>query len=206
MIYNGKMDTILESWKMFLLVFFMYIGYYFINLLRISLKERISPVLLFKKVWPTFAVAITTASSAASFPQNTKDSVSKLGINKSLVEFGIPLGQVLFMPGILILLSCMELSFAESCGITITVPWLAMALITNIILSYAVPPVSGCMLTALSIAFTSLGIPIEMIGVALAIDAIIDFPCTAIDVSSWQLTMIDVADSLDMLDQEILHK
>jgi len=35
---------------------------------------------------------------------------------------------------------------------------------------------------------------------------ITDFPGTACSVSGWQLTMIDVADSLDMLDKETLHR
>ena len=43
-------------------------------------------------------------------------------------------------------------------------------------------------------------------GVVLAVDAIIDFPATACNVSGWQLTMIHVADTLNMLDEEALHK
>ena len=206
MISNGKLNTVLQSWKMFLVIILLFVVYYFINLLRISVTKKISPIILFKKAWPTFLIAITTASSAASFSRNTKDSVTKLGIDKRLVDFAVPLGQVLFMPGVLVLLSGIELSFAESCGLTITVPWLFIAFFTNILLSYAVPPVPGCIMMTFSIAFTSLGIPLEMLGFAVAVDSIMDFPCTAIDVSSWQLNMINVADSLDMLDKEVLHK
>ena len=45
-----------------------------------------------------------------------------------------------------------------------------------------------------------------MIAIAIAINAIPDFPATAIQVSGWQLTLIDVADSLDLLDKETLRK
>ena len=45
-----------------------------------------------------------------------------------------------------------------------------------------------------------------MMGIALAIDMITDFPTTAVTVSGWQLTLIDVADSLDMLNKEILRE
>lgn len=57
-----------------------------------------------------------------------------------------------------------------------------------------------------SVAFVQLGIPVEMMGIALAIDMITDFPTTAATVSGWQLTLIDVADSLDMLNKEILRE
>ena len=58
----------------------------------------------------------------------------------------------------------------------------------------------------LTIVFNQLGIPMEMMALALAINAITDFPGSAINVSGWQLTMIDVADSLDMLDKDVLRK
>ena len=122
------------------------------------------------------------------------------------MEFGIPLGQVLFMPGAIATFLCMELSFAESCGIPITLPWLMIGFLTNLLLSFAVPPVPGGVLMGFTIAFSQLGIPMEVMGVALAVNAIVDFPVTAFDISSWQLTMIDVADSLGMLDRETLHK
>ena len=58
----------------------------------------------------------------------------------------------------------------------------------------------------LTVVFTQLGIPLEMMGIALAICSITDFPGTALNVSGWQLTLIDVADQLDMLDHDVLKK
>ena len=57
-----------------------------------------------------------------------------------------------------------------------------------------------------TIVFTQLGIPLEAMGIAIALNAITDFPLTAMNVAGWQLTMIDVADSLNMLDKETLRK
>ena len=91
-------------------------------------------------------------------------------------------------------------------GIAITPQFLIIALITNLLLSFSIPPVPGGFVMGYIIAFSQLGIPMEVLGVALAINAITDFPCTACNVSSWQLTMIDVADSLDMIDKETLQR
>jgi hypothetical protein len=46
----------------------------------------------------------------------------------------------------------------------------------------------------------------EAMAIAIALNAITDFPLTAMNVTGWQLTMIDVADSLGMLNKETLHK
>ena len=54
--------------------------------------------------------------------------------------------------------------------------------------------------------FAQLGIPMEMMGIAIALGTILDYPGTACNVSSWQLNLINVADSLGMLDKEVLQK
>ena len=151
-------------------------------------------------------IALTTASSAAAFATNIHDANKKLGIDKKLVEFGIPIGQVLFMPGFFALLFGMALGFAESCGLTITVSWLVIAFITNLLLTFALPPVPGGAMMGFTIAFAQLGIPMDVMGVAIMVNVILDFPATACNVSSWQLTMIEVADSLDLLDKEVFYK
>lgn len=206
MISIGNFGVILDCWKIVVLSLLLMVVYHVLNILRISLMQKMSPALLLRKSWPTFMIALTTASSAAAFGTNTRDASQKLGIDKKLVEFGIPIGQVLFMPANVALLFAIEASMADSLGITITVPWLFIGLITNILLAFACPPVPGGALMCYTIAFTQLGIPLEVMGIVLAVDTIFDFPATAINVSSWQLTLIDVADSLNMLDKEKLHK
>ena len=116
------------------------------------------------------------------------------------------MGQVLFSPADVAILIAMEVGFAEMYGIAITPQFLIIALITNLLLSFSIPPVPGGSVMGYTIAFAQLGIPMEVLGVVLALDAIIDFPATACNVSGWQLTMIEVADSLDMLDKETLRK
>ena len=141
-----------------------------------------SPVLLLKKAWPTLVIALTTASSAAAFNTNVNDANMELGVDRKLVEFGIPIGQVLFMPGLFATLFVAEACLAESCGLTITVPWLIIGFVTNYLVSTACPPVPGTGMMCFSVVFAQLGIPAEMMGIALAIDMITDFPTTAVTV------------------------
>ena len=206
MISGGEFGMLLESWKI-IAVFLLLITIYFaLTVLYIALRKKVSPTLLLKKTWKTLVIALTTASSAAAFQRNIRDANKKLGIDKRLAEFGTSLGQVLFSPTDVAILLAMELGFAEMYGIAITPQFLIIALITNLLLSFSIPPVPGGSVMGYTIAFTQLGIPLEVMGVVLALDAIIDFPATACNVSGWQLTMIEVADSLDMLDKETLCK
>lgn len=206
MISNGKFDALLGSWKTIVVIILLMMLYYIVNLFRIAITKKISPMLLWKKTMPTFMVALSTASSGAAFTTNVKDATEKLGINEKLVEFATPLGQVLFMPAYLAMLFGTEAGLAEDANIPITIPWIFIGLITNLLVSFAVPPIPGGAVMGFTVVFTQLGIPLEMMAVAIAINAIPDFPATAVQVSGWQLTLIDVADSLNMLDTETLHK
>ena len=206
MFVNGAIGEILDSYKLILIILLLVIVYLIAMVLWISMRKRISPALLVKKILPTFLIALTTASSAAAFSTNVKDSNQKLGIDKRLVDFGIPLGQVLFKMSCFAVFVPMVLTFAESYGIAITPTWLVLAFITIWLISFAVPPVAGGSIMGFSIVFAQMGIPMEVMGIAIDLNAIMDFPLTAINVTGWQLTMIDVADSLGALDKETLHK
>ena len=206
MISDGNLSTLLNAWKMLAVIALLIVAFYVINLLRIAITKKVSPALLLKKTWQTFMIALTTASSVAAFGTNVRDVTKKFGVDKTLAEFGISLGQVLFDPAGIAIFIGIELTLAELYGIAITPSFLVIALITNLLLAFAGPPVPGCGIMCYTIALVQFGIPMEAMSIVLVMDAIIDFPATACNVSSWQLTMIDVADSLDMLDKETLHK
>ena len=206
MIVSGTIVELIGSYKMILLIFLLVVVYLAAMVLWISLRKKLSPLLLIKKALPTFLVALTTASSAAAFSVNIKDANKKLGIDKNLVDFGIPLGQVLFKMSEFAMFIPIVLTFAESYGIAITPVWLILAYITVWLISFAVPPVAGGAIMGFTVVFAQLGIPTEAMAIAIALNAITDFPLTAMNVTGWQLTMIDVADSLGSLDKETLRK
>ena len=206
MIASGTIGELMGSYKMLLIIFLLFFVYLVGMLLWISLRKKLSPRLLIQKVLPTFLIAFTTASSAAAFSTNIKDANKKLGIDKRLVDFGIPLGQVLFKTSEFAMFIPIVLTLAEKYGIAITPVWLVLAYITVWLISFAVPPVAGGSIMGFTIVFSQLGIPMEAMVIAIALNAITDFPLTAMNVTGWQLTMIDVADSLEMLDKETLRK
>ena len=206
MIVSGTIRELVGSYKMILLIFLLVIVYLAGMILWISLRKKLSPLLLVKKALPTFLVALTTASSAAAFSTNIKDASKKMGIDKKLVDFGIPLGQVLFKMSEFAMFIPIVLTFAENYGIAITPVWLALAYITVWLISFAVPPVAGGAIMGFTVVFAQLGIPAEAMAIAIALNAITDFPLTAMNVTGWQLTMIDVADSLGALNKDTLRR
>ena len=169
-------------------------------------RLKVSPVLLMRKMLPTYLIALTTASSAAALATNLETCVKELGIPKKIADFSIPLGQVLYKPGFVVGFFAMILCMAESYDVPITPLFLFMSVLTIGLLSMAVPPIPGGPLSVFTVMFAQLGIPAEAIALAVAINAILDFFMTAAGVACLQIQVTLAADGVGMLDKKKLKK
>lgn len=170
----------------------------------VSRKTGVSMPLLFEKLLPTFLVAVTTASSAAALAVNTETCKRKLGISGKLVDFGVPLGQVLYMPVGAIAFLLSALCIGEMYGVVITPMWLLVAVLVSGILAIATPPIPGGALSCYTILFLQLGIPTPGIALAISIDLVLDFLLTATNLYCLQSELVLLAGSMDMLDKKRL--
>lgn len=175
-----------------------------INIGRICLCFHISPVRLIKKLLPTYSICITTASSSAAFATTVMDSKRKLGINKQLANMGIPLGQVIYMPGTIVHYLCAALCMAEIYDVSITPPWLLILMVTVLIMSIAAPPVPGSAATCLTLIMTQMGIPLEAIMIVLAFDLLTDRIVTSTNILMLQTNLVMTAEKLSLLDSDKL--
>ena len=171
-----------------------------------AMKLKVSPVLLMRKMLPTYLIALTTASSAAALATNLETCVKELGIPKKVADFGIPLGQVLYKPGFVVGLFSLALCMAESYGIPITPLLLFMSILTVGLLSMALPPIPGGALSVFTVMFAQLGIPSEALALAVAGNAILDFFMTAAGVACLQVQVALAAKSVGMLDENKLKR
>ncbi|HJK40842.1 MAG TPA: cation:dicarboxylase symporter family transporter, partial [Methanocorpusculum sp.] len=170
----------------------------------VVLGRRISPLLLAKKLLPSFLIALTTASSAATFSTNMETCGKKLGISQRLVNFGVPLGTAFSRPGHAAIFFCVCFFMADYYAVPITLSWIFMAILTAGLLALAVPPVPGGGIACYSILFLQLGIPIEALGIAVVLEILLDFLSTALNMVAVPIDMVQVAAKLDMLDEEKL--
>lgn len=172
----------------------------------VCVHRRISPVLFMKKLLPTFIIALTTASSSAAFSTNLETCEGKLGIDKKIINFGLPLGQSVFMPAAAVVFFDMGICMAETFRVPITAAMLVNLFIISLVLAIAAPPVPGGFAACITILITQLGIPEAAIPIVIAMSVILDFPCTATNLFCLQAELTELAGNLDMLDMGILRK
>jgi len=205
-IWSGSVDTIIQIWKPLVTIITLFYIVMCIYFVYVSLRLKISVVSLIKKIMPSYIIALTTASSTAAFGETKNCCEKRIGIESTFVKFAIPLGIVAFKPGTVICYVVLSMFSAAIYGVEISVGWLVMLVIIAVILSVATPPVLGGALTAFTMLFLQLGIPVEALVMVMTIDVIVDFFSTGMNMAMVQADLAVQAKKLDILNKNILHK
>lgn len=205
-LWNGALAQILGLWKPFCVIVALDALLVLLELLFVSRCVRCRPRLLLGKVFPPFLVALTTASSMASYTLASETSRRKLGIAPRLFDFSFPIAVVTFMPAAVVTFTVMAYCFAESYGVLVSPAWYIMAALLAVVLSIACPPVPGAMVTCYGMLLAQLGIPDEALALAVTLNVVLDFIMTGTDVLMILLELVYGAHQLQMLRHEVLCK
>ncbi len=168
--------------------------------------QKISPKVFIRKVMPVFLIALTTASSVATFSTNVECCEKRLGISKNLVNFGVPLATAFSRCGHAATFFCVCVFMANYYSVPMTLSWLFAAILTAGLLALAVPPVPGGGIACYSILFLQLGIPVEALGIAVVLEIALDFVSTALNMLAVPADLTSVASRMDMVDKDVLRQ
>ena len=196
---SGLMKQILLCVWGTVVLLLLYVGY-------ICYYCRVKPGVLVRKLVPTFLIALSTASSSASFGTNIECCEKQLGIDRKVVHFGVPMGQVVFMPVGALMFFIASLCLGENCGVEITPIWIVTSIFVSGILAAATPPIPGGAMSCYTILFTQLGIPVEGIALAISIDLLMDYFITAANITCLQMELVVDAKKLGILTEGKLRK
>ncbi len=143
---------------------------------------RYSPLKLFKALMPAIMTAWSTASSAATLPL-TMDCLSKrAGVDRKIGNFVLPLGATVNMDGTALYESIAVVFIAELLGIDLTIGMQIVIFITATLAAIGAAAIPGAGLVTMGIVLTAAGLPLDGIGLILAIDRILDQFRTAVNV------------------------
>lgn len=206
MIVGGNFSTLIGMGRLFLLVVLGDLIISLLYLLMVSLRRRVPLGLLLRKALPATMIAFGSASSSAAMASNLENCNRKLGIDKKVVNFGVPLGQVVFMPGCIVLFLTVGLYMAQAYGMELTVGRLITAMIVTVMLSIAAPPVPGGALTCYTLLFLQLGIPVEAMAELITFNIVLEFFTTGTNLFTLQMELTDLAGDLDLLNTRRLSE
>ncbi|MDA1950671.1 dicarboxylate/amino acid:cation symporter [Bacillus cereus] len=163
------------------------------GLLKILAKESI--VRFFKHFGPVMAIGFSTSSSNASLPFAMKTAQDKLGVPKAISSFVQPLGATINMDGTAIMQGVATVFIAQVYGVELTLPQLAMVVLTAVLASIGTAGVPGVGLVMLTMVLNQVNLPVEGIALIIGIDRILDMSRTAVNISGDAICAMIVAKS-----------
>ncbi len=163
-----------------------YIGYIVHAIVVYSLSAKafagVSPLTFFKKAAPAMIFAFTSTSSAATLPVS-KESADDLGAEEDISSFVLPLGATINMDGTAIY-QCVATVFLASCaGINLTIGQMVTVVVTATLASIGTAGTPGAGMIMLTMVLTALGIPVDYIGLIVAVDRLFDMGRTCLNVT-----------------------
>ena len=203
---DGKIKSLLVSFKIIYMMLVAEIVLLIISLLRVSISKHISPFLLLKNMATPLAISFATSSTIASYSKTLSILKDVDGIDDRLVDVAVPLGQVIYKPDDFPFFFSVSIGVALSYNIDISIGWLITLWIMSFFLTIACPPVPGTMITCIGLLFTQLGIPMESIALVATLDPILDRIATPGLVYNLHNEMIMLADDLGMIDIKALKE
>ncbi len=149
----------------------------------LKLFAGLSPVKFVKKFFPVQVFAFSTATSNATIPLNIDTLEEKMGVDRHLSSFTIPLGATINMDGTSIMQGVAVIFVAQAFGIHLTPGDLVTVIVTATLASVGTAGIPSVGLVTLAMVFNSVGLPVEGIGLIMGIDRILDMIRTAVNVT-----------------------
>ncbi len=155
----------------------------------------VSPVRHYRAMFPAILTAFSTASSAATVPV-TMDCVEKrAGVSNRTASFVLPLGATVNMDGTALYEGVVVLFIAQLYGVELGLIQQFTVLLLALMTSIGVAGIPAASLVAITLILGSLGLPLEAMGLILAVDRVLDMSRTAVNVLSDSVGAVVIARS-----------
>ena len=172
----------------------------------LALFTRLNPLRFLKKFAPVMGFAFSTATSNATIPMNIDTLEEKIGVNRRISSFTIPLGATINMDGTSIMQGVAVAFVAQAFGITLTPADYLTVIATATLASIGTAGVPSVGLITLAMVFDSVGLPVAGIGLIMGIDRILDMARTAVNITGDAVCTTIVAHQDGALDKSVFNK
>ncbi len=132
---------------------------------------------------PAQAVAFSARSSLAALPAMMEGATTTLALPREISHFFLPLAASVFRTGAGVALTIGVLFLARLYGVALSPMQLASVVLTVVLTSFTVPGIPGGSIIAMVPVLISAHVPLEGLGILLALDTIPDMFRTTVNVT-----------------------
>jgi Na+/H+-dicarboxylate symporter len=163
--------------------------------LLVKILGRANPIKHLKNMTVPLLTAFSTSSSNATLPLTMKAVEEEDGVSNKVASFTLPLGATINMNGTA-LYECVAVMFiAQAYGIELTFGKQLVVIFTALLAAIGSAGIPMAGLIMMAVVLKAVGLPLEGIGLILAVDRILDMFRTAINVYGDTCCAVIIANS-----------
>lgn len=161
----------------------------------------LSPAKFFSGAWPALQLAFVSRSSVGTMPVTQYVTTRNLGVPREYASFSVPLGATTKMDGCAAIYPALAAIFvAQFFGVELGVTDYLLIAFVSVVGSAATAGLTGAVVM-LTLTLSTLGLPLEGVGLLLAIDPVLDMMRTMTNVAGQALVPTIVAKREGILDE-----
>jgi proton glutamate symport protein len=145
---------------------------------------RSKPLQHFKNMTTPLLTAFSTSSSAATLPLTIAAVEKNSGVSNKISSFTLPLGATVNMDGTALYECVAAIFIAQVYGIDLTFVQQLIIVLTALLASIGAAAIPMAGLVMMTVILTAIGLPLEGVGLIIAVDRILDMFRTATNVWS----------------------
>lgn len=186
----------------------MYVGCLVVLFVVYPLLARahgLSPRRFFAGAWPAIQFAFVSRSSVGTLPLTQRVVTKNLGVSEDYASFAVPIGATTKMDGCAAIYPALAaITVAQLFGVPLGVTDYLLIAFVSVVGSAATAGITGAVVM-LTLTLSTLGLPLEGVGLLLAIDPILDMIRTATNVAGQALVPTIVAKRNGLLDLDVYN-
>ncbi|SEG19922.1 Na+/H+-dicarboxylate symporter [Nonomuraea solani] len=171
----------------------------------LALVGKVNPIAFFRNAWPAIELAFVSRSSVGTLPLTQKVTIERLGVDRDYASFAVPFGATTKMDGCASIYPALAAIFvAQVFGVSLGVGDYLLIAFVSVVGSAATAGLTGATVM-LTLTLSTLGLPLEGVGLLLAIDPILDMIRTATNVAGQIVVPVLVARGEGRIDEAVLN-
>lgn len=152
--------------------------------LMLKYIAKVSPIRHFQAMSPALLTAFSTASSSSTLPLTMECVEKNAGVSNKTTSFVLPLGATVNMDGTALYECVAAMFIAQAYGIELSFTVQFTIVLVALLTSIGVAGIPAASLVAITIILAVIGLPVEALGLILAVDRILDMFRTSVNVFS----------------------
>lgn len=171
----------------------------------VTARTRLNPWKLPGKLAEQTVIAVTTTSSAVTFPTVLKNTVEKVGVSQKIANFTLSIGLTMGSYGAVLNYMIVVMFLAQAGRVELTLGDIALGMALAILLNMGTITVPGGFPVVATFLATSLDLPLEAIGLLIAVDWFTGIFRTFLNVNGDTFVAMLVANADDEIDRDVYN-